>query len=185
MSDETKQPDAQDAAAPSGDAPKTFDEEYVGKLRDENAKWRTKFRDAEAKLAEKSAQPATPPDELKALRDKVEQMEAGIKQRDVTLLKHRIGAEHGLPAALIERLVGDDEDSIKADAAALKAALPAPATPATSRPSATAGMPSGAPVGKTREQLYEEIYGRKRTQSFAPSTADADTEGPRIFRRGG
>jgi DNA repair ATPase RecN len=49
---------------------------------------------------------------------------------DLKALRARIGAEKKLPAALIDRLVGDDEESISADADALLEALPAPeATP--------------------------------------------------------
>lgn len=186
MPDEST-PNAQDAPATSGGTQETFSAEYVAGLRSENAAWRTKLRDAEAKLTAAVKAPAATPDELTALRAKVEQMEAGIKQRDMTLLKHRIGSESGLPAALIERLIGEDEDSIAADAARLKAALPTPAPAASPRPgTSTAGMPQGQPQGRTRDQLYQEIYGRQRSSPSAPVDIDAaESEGPKVFRRGG
>lgn len=44
---------------------------------------------------------------------------------ELTALKTRIGSDKGLPAALVARLSGTDEESIAADADALLAAVPA------------------------------------------------------------
>ena len=49
---------------------------------------------------------------------------AAQKQAELAALRASIGAEKGLPPALISRLTGDDADAIKADADALLAAIP-------------------------------------------------------------
>jgi DNA repair ATPase RecN len=46
------------------------------------------------------------------------------REAELTGLRNKVGAEKGLPPALISRLSGDDEESIAADADALLEALP-------------------------------------------------------------
>ena len=43
---------------------------------------------------------------------------------ELTMLKRDIGSKYGLPAALVDRLQGEDEESIAADAKALSQAIP-------------------------------------------------------------
>lgn len=68
---------------------------------------------------------------------RAEQAEADLKaeqervaQAELAALKLRVGTEKGLPSALIDRLSGNDAESIAADADAILAALPKPQAPA-------------------------------------------------------
>ena len=168
MTDENNTPPAQVAPATSGETPKTFSAEYVAELRNEAAAWRTKLREKEAELGTAKATPAATPDELAALKAEVEQLKAAqvqrdeaIKAKDLELMKQRIAGELGLTPKLAARLQGADEDSIRADAQALAEELPKPAAGRLT-PGATAGVPNGQAQGRTRDQLYQELYGRKR-----------------------
>jgi hypothetical protein len=102
---------------------------YRKELRETQAELE-KFRDAQKTEAEKLAERAQ-----KAEADRA------------NLLRRAVAAELGLPADLAERLRGDDEDELKADAEALKALL-AP-TPTPSNEPATPVVPAwpDAPQG--------------------------------------
>jgi hypothetical protein len=190
MTDENNTPPAQVAPANSGETPTTFSPEYVEGLRKENAKWRTALREKEAELAAAKVTPAASPDDLLALKTEVEQLKAAqaqrdeaIKAKDLELMKQRIAAELGLTPKLAARLQGADEDSIRADAQALAEELPKPAAGKLT-PGATAGVPSGAAQGVTREQMLERVYGRRRHTTESPVN-NADTGAPKVYRRGG
>lgn len=191
MTDENNTPDALDAEGISGETPKLIPVEEVSKVRAEAAKWRTQYRAAQAKLAEYEATPSAAPEKISELEAKIDRLEKeqaqrdeAIKAKDAALLRQRIGSEFNLPAKLIDRLQGADEDSIRADAQALAEELPKPAAGKLT-PGATAGVPSGAAQGRTRDQLYQEIYGRRRpTPTIAPAT-DAGNDDNKVFRRGG
>lgn len=108
-------------------------------------KWKALARKNEARAKENAAA-AKERDELKARLDALEaekltELERTAKERDeakaaleaaqavakashLEALKARIGAEKQLPAGLISRLIGDDEESIAADADKLLAELP-------------------------------------------------------------
>lgn len=51
--------------------------------------------------------------------------QAQIKARDVEILRQRVANELKLPTELVDRLRGDDEESIRADAKSLAAIIPA------------------------------------------------------------
>jgi hypothetical protein len=191
MTDENNTPPAQVAPANSGETPKTFSAEYVAELRNEAAAWRTKLREKEAELGTAKATPSATPDELAALKTEVEQLKAAqvqrdeaIKAKDLELMKQRIAGELGLTPKLAARLQGADEDSIRADAQALAEELPKPAAGKLT-PGATAGVPSGAAQGRTRDQLYQEVYGRKRHATSTFTADDAGNDDNKVFRRGG
>jgi hypothetical protein len=191
MDAETNTPPAQVAPANSGETPKTFSAEYVAELRNEAAAWRTKLREKEAELGTAKATPAATPDELAALKAEVEtlkkeqaQRDEAIKAKDLELTKQRIAGELGLTPKLAARLQGADEDSIRADAQALAEELPKPAAGRLT-PGATAGVPNGQAQGRTRDQLYQEIYGRKRHVTSTFTADDAGADDNKVFRRGG
>lgn len=64
-------------------------------------------------------------DDLEAEKDARGKAEAQAAADKLTSLKTRIGAEKGLPSALIERLAGTDEESVRADAEKLAEIAPA------------------------------------------------------------
>lgn len=190
MSDDQNEAGAQDAPAnSSGETQPVFDANYVKGLREEAAKWRTALREKEAELSAAKAAPVVPTDDMKALKAEIEQLKAAqvqrdadIKAKDAALLRQRVASELGLPAKLAERLHGEDEDSIRADAQALAEELPK-VQGGRLTPGATVGVPSGQAQGITREQLLDKLYGRKRSVS-APAS-DAGDDDPKVFRRGG
>lgn len=135
----------------------TFSADYVRKLREENAKHRTKVKDLEAKLGS-----AVKPEELADLKAAHEKLvsdlaarDAQAKKAELAALRLRVAGETGLPVALAERLAGEDEDSIRADAAKLAEVLP----PAPTTGTVTRGVPAGKAEGKTRAQRYTDVYG--------------------------
>lgn len=147
---------ASEAGANAGNT-ETFSADYVRRLREENAKWRTKSKELEAQLGG-----AVKPEELADLKAAHERLAADLAARDaqakkaeLTAMRLRVAGETGLPVALAERLAGEDEDSIRADAAKLAEVLP----PAPTTGTVTRGVPAGKAEGKTRAQRYTDVYG--------------------------
>lgn len=119
-----------------------------------------------SRKAEEAAKKATEAAERKAAEEQgkfqelyqrtMAELETERQQRratELTLLKREVGAKFGLPAALVDRLQGDDEDAIAADAKALSAALPkAPAPNINS----AAGAPVAAKSAMADEMIREK-----------------------------
>lgn len=59
-----------------------------------------------------------------AAEKRAQELDVTAKSAQLAALKAEVGAEKGLPAALINRLTGEDRESIAADADAILAALP-------------------------------------------------------------
>lgn len=95
---------------------KTYDEATVKGLRTEAASFRTRLRDTEATLTSTQA-------ELTAARESLSSLEPRASQAEALATKYRVALDAGLPRNLAERLVGDDEEALKADAEALKALI--------------------------------------------------------------
>lgn len=125
---------------PEGEQQDSFDREYVEKLRQEAAKYRTQLRELEA--AEEERQSEREAAEQKRLEEqqkfqelyekekaKREAAEAQRQALELTSLKRRVADEVGLPKALAERLQGETEEDITADAKALLKTLPRPDAP--------------------------------------------------------
>lgn len=122
---ETAQPDATGQKAE-----RTFTQAEVESLiRDRIAKANSK--------ADEAARKATEAAERKAAEEQgkfqelyqrtLTELETERTQRratELTMLKRDIGAKFALPAALVDRLQGEDEDAITADAKALSQAIP-------------------------------------------------------------
>lgn len=190
-------PEEQTSEGQAAETPKTFDADYVKGLRDEAAGWRTKLRDAEKQLQALAAEAdKRKTAELEANKEfealagqykaELEALRGEVKSRDLALLRTRIGTELGLPAALAERLIGEDEDSIRADAEKVKAALPVSQPAQGNVPGVTSAVPAGTPQGKTREQLLKELYGYSPTPTERHPLFNADaSDSPKTLRRGG
>lgn len=121
MTDKTTEaPESQPTDEPQeGDESKTFDAAYVKKLRDEAAKYRTEAKanaDAAARLAEIEDEQKT---ETQRLTD---QLAAEKEQRakvEREALRLRVATAKGVPVDLIDRLRGDTEEELSADADSL------------------------------------------------------------------
>jgi len=62
--------------------------------------------------------------EVEKFKAEAEQLRSDIQARDLQILKQQVGSELRLPKELIERLRGDDEESIRADAQSLAGLVP-------------------------------------------------------------
>lgn len=104
----------------------------------EAEKWKAHARKQEAR-AKENAEKAKEYDTFKAsqmselekaqaeaadLKAKLEEMTASQKAAELSAIKARVGLEKNLPPALIDRLQGEDEKSIAADADKLLASIP-------------------------------------------------------------
>jgi hypothetical protein len=154
--------------------PARFDAEYVRDLRAESKKWRLRARDAQAQLEElRSTTPATTPatpsgksDGVDDLRGELEQLKAELAAERLGALRLRVATAAGLPVAFADRLRGEDEAALAADAESLKALIPnaekgaASAPPPGAAPRSITSVPNGLPAtGKTEEQLRAEYLG--------------------------
>ncbi len=120
MSDQpTEAPESQPDEPQEGDESKTFDAEYVKKLRDEAARYRTEAKanaNAAQRLAEIEDEQKT---ETQRLTDQLAAEKAQRETVEQEALRFRVAAAKGVPADLIDRLRGDTEDELSADADAL------------------------------------------------------------------
>lgn len=150
--------------------------EEIQKLRTEAAERRTALKALEDAKAKREADEAKANEaklkeqsEFKALAETLQaerdKLKADIEALTLNGLRAKIAAEFQLPPAFAERLKGATEEELKADAEALKAALPAqPQTPG--RPGGTTTpVPGGTPGKETDEQRRKRIFG-SGTQTF-------------------
>lgn len=87
-----------------------------------------KEREALARIKELEEKDATEIEKatrrIAELESSNQNLTADLANRDKTILRLNTGIDEGLPKNLIARLQGDDEDSIKADAASLRELVP-------------------------------------------------------------
>lgn len=108
---ETPKPDEKPALTEVKDLPEWAQTEITS-LRNESANYRTKFRDAEAKIAA-----AKTPEEFEtAVRERDEQITTLQTQFD----RERVARKFNLPDDLAERLRGATPEELEADAKALQ-----------------------------------------------------------------
>lgn len=168
-------------AAPTHDAPdvpewvkdpaKAYAE--IQKLRGGEAE----ARQAKKRLADLEAQAKVSEDQRLADQQKwqelaekrereLEQVRADAKKAELLVLRLRVATDLGLPPALAERLKGETEDDLRADAEALKALLPPPASSQTPAPGArptTSAVPGGPPARETDDQRRARLFGASTT----------------------
>lgn len=104
-----------DSNAPAEGA-KTFDEAYVKELRQEAAKYRTQNKE----LLEKAQKYDEFVESQKSEQEKqAEALQAAMKERDALrseMLRMKIASAKNLPASLVDRLRGETEEEMMADA---------------------------------------------------------------------
>jgi hypothetical protein len=113
---------------------------------------------AAAELAELKAAQMTEVERVKAeaeaARAELEAARAEAKNANTRALRIKVGTEKGLPSPLIDRLTGEDEESIAADADAILSVMPKPAAPGGSNP------PGEAPDPKDSDPFLKGLWGR-------------------------
>ncbi|CQR25879.1 phage protein [Streptococcus varani] len=95
---------------------------------------KTKVADFEAKEANYQSTIESLKTEKTELSGQIDTLNGELKQTKVQSLRQRMATEYGLPLDLADRLQGEDEDSLKADAESLSAVIkpPQPTPPAKS-----------------------------------------------------
>lgn len=190
MPDEPNKPN--EPVSPSGGSvdfstqPKEVQELFEKLLEDkrqankEAQETKKRLRDLESAKEAAERQALEEQSQFKSLYEKEkanrEKLEAESNARLMSLLREKIGLQAGLPEALVSRLQGATEDEIRADAEALKAALPA--TPQAPKPSGTqtqtTPVPRGTPSGRTPEQIDAWLKNRDSGRSSNEPRQDGD-----------
>ena len=131
MSDEAEKVADEPVVTAKFEAKVEDDGKYKSIAREQEKKYITAAREAEElkkKLAEYETRDLSELEkaqkEAADAKAALETENAARRKAELMALRTRIGAEKGLPAAFIDRLTGDDEESIIADAEKLLAAIP-------------------------------------------------------------
>jgi hypothetical protein len=143
--------DAGPSDGASGATPPPEDKQLEAALRRE----RDARKAAEAELRKLKPQAV----DAEALAARIAELEAAAALATREALVARIVTELALPPALGSRLVGTDEAELRADAEALRAAIPAAVTPQASTQSV--GGPQGPPAGARSPEEWLQVL-RKR-----------------------
>lgn len=159
----------QDAAAVEPTTSETVDQlpdwaqAHIKELRSENAKHRKAKTAAEKEVEENARKAAEEQGKFKELYEqqltKAQEAEAKAKEVELRMLRQTIGQKHDLPDALVNRLQGETEEEIEADAKSLAQSLPKPvASTQTDSGAGTGGAPGQV---MTNEELQEmaAVYG--------------------------
>lgn len=190
MSDDIKQPDAPEGEQQASAAePQTFPADYVKGLREEAKQYRLQVKEMQAKLAQFEQSQAKAEEtklaeqsrwqELAEKREKeLQELKSALETERKTALRSRIASEFKLPPQLADRLSGDTEEELKADAEALAQLIPANPQPQASRQ--TTQIPAGS-ASTNREQFIRDwIYARRGDDAGG----DMDTDGKTYWRFG-
>ncbi len=144
---------------------KTFDAEYVSKLRAEAAKHRTEARAAQAKAKKFDEAEAAQKSDLQKAQEEAEQSKTELVAVQTELLRARIASEKSLPPALAQRLRGANAEEMQADADVLIAELGKQYVPkAGSNPAGTgAGVAGQSPDydGMSPKELVKLVRNRE------------------------
>jgi hypothetical protein len=150
-------PPTGDDNGPQDDAGKTFDADYVAKLRQESARYRTEAKanaDAARKLAEIEAQ------QQKAEQTAAER-EAAAEQRaaqaEARAMKLDVAFEKGLTPAQAKRLVGATREELEADADEILRDFPALKPDGRPKGNADLGGREKAPPANRQQADLQQI----------------------------
>jgi hypothetical protein len=144
------------------DEPQMYDADYVKKLRNESAKYRTQAKD----LAEK----ARAYDELQEAQKteaqkQAEALEAATRERDTLrteMLRLKVAQAKNLPAGLVDRLRGDTEEDMLADADALLEGVRGVSKPKPSAEQTGAGVVGEAEAETDPATLAARVTAHRR-----------------------
>ncbi|SQG65084.1 Uncharacterised protein [Corynebacterium renale] len=125
QSDSAPQPDATGAEAAdtaatnaeSSEQKETFDRAYVEKLRAENAKYRNKAKELEPMAQKMRELEEADKTDLEKAQERIAELEALQKASQLEVLRSKVAAAHGVPAALLP--ADGDEETLTQAAQAL------------------------------------------------------------------
>lgn len=184
--DGTQQPSAVDPQ-PTQDAPKAskatgsqddgkvFDEDYVKQLRDEAAKYRTERNDARQQLETiqdqldklQEGMKAQFEDSLNELKSRLDAADNRAREAELNAMRSTIAGEVGLPPQLAARLQGEDEESIRADAQALRETLP----------SGALNVRTGNASPPPQQSKGQQLFNKKRENGMHPFSPEFQRRG--------
>lgn len=133
---------------------KSFDAEYVKKLRDEAAGHRKSKQELEAKLTEYEERDKS---ELEKLTGKLTKAQQDKADAESKLLRYEIAAEKQVPADAVDLLVGSTREELEAKADKLLDFVKNRDT--NNRPDFDGGTRDPAPETKTPEDAHRELIG--------------------------
>lgn len=160
--------EAQNTEAPSAEQPqegadqqadsKSFDAEYVDKLRKEAAKYRTEAKanaDAAKKLADIEDSQKS---EVQKLNEQFEAARADAADARAELLRYRIASQHGITDAddIALFLTGSDEETLSKQAERLIARVEDASKPRSPRPDPNQGRNGSGP--KSTADSFAEFF---------------------------
>lgn len=163
---EPKQPAPQTAG--SGDkgaagSEKTFTQDDLNRIIDDRLqRERRKYTDYDQLKESVSTfeqQMAKRDEQLAALKTQLDQITAAAKQAQAESLRTKVAARHKLPEALAERLRGETEEDLEADAKSLAELLPKGGPGSASGAGLSPGNPAGAQTPSKASQIMNRIQG--------------------------
>jgi len=164
---------AKSDAPPAGEAPKseangqqTFDADYVKKLRDESAKYRTQAKELSAKAKKFDEMEEANKSDLEKAQAAAKAAQEELASANVKALKAQVGASKKLPPSMISRLQGSTEEEMIADADAMLTDINAQYVAKTdASPKDTGAGVSGESAdyeSKSPKELAEDIQAHRR-----------------------
>ena len=154
--DAPEQPTTPPEGAPASDEGKTFDAEYVDKLRKEAAKYRTEAKanaDAATRLAQIEEANKT---EAQKAADRLAAAEKAATEATSSLARLEVALAKGLTPSQAKRLVGSTREELEADADELLKDIGDAARPRAPKPDPTQGrVPNGTPLDPRSADLAQ------------------------------
>lgn len=141
----------------------SFDRDYVAKLREESAKYRTRAQEAEQRVKDfEDAQKS----ESERLADQLDQVKAERDALAGRTARLQVALEKKLPVELIDRLQGSTPEELAVDAEQLLS-LVKPAVEETPQPPPDfdGGARIQSPESKTPEQRHNDLVAQLLTGS--------------------
>lgn len=139
--------------------PKSRLDEVLSKLKTYEQEKTKAQKDAEAAETARLAEQGKYKEIADALQAKLDAAATAAKSAELRLLQRDVAAKTGLPAALAERLRGEDEADMIADAKSILQALPKPAAPNINAESGAGGAPLPGQMSEAEKQELAAVFG--------------------------
>jgi hypothetical protein len=143
----------------------------------ENKRAFRKLTDLEIEKARQDAELT----ELQRLRKENEAIKSALAVKELEMLQRKVAEATGLPVALASRLMGKDEEEMKADALKMLEILPKPASPTEpQKPAGPIIQPTNPPNGskvETLEQQKERLHMTSHPSIFGKDEVEAQGGG--------
>ncbi len=138
--------------------PKSRLDEVLSKLKTYEQEKTKAQKDAEAAETARLAEQGKYKEIADSLQAKLEAAQSAARANEIRLLQRDVAAKTNLPVALAERLRGETEDEMIADARSILAALPKPTAPNINAESGAGGMPGPGQLSDAEKQRIADKY---------------------------